>query len=192
MDKLSIMFMGRSGCGKGTQANLLMEFLKKNDPAREIFYLETGAGVREFNKQSSYSSELSKKIYLEGGLQPEFISIWVWSSMLIKYMKEDIHLIMDGTPRRLDEARALDSAFEFYKIIKPNFILLNVSREWSKERMLSRKRPDDHISDIESRLDWFEKEVVPAINFYRGNPDYNFLEINGEWTQEEVHKELLS
>ena len=44
----SFIFMGRSGCGKGTQAKLLMEYLKKIDPARDIFYLETGAGVREF------------------------------------------------------------------------------------------------------------------------------------------------
>ncbi len=184
--------MGRSGCGKGTQVKLLMEYLKKTDPARDIFYLETGAGVREFNQQSSYTSELSKKVYVAGGLQPEFLTIWVWSSLLVKYMKPNIHFIIDGTPRRLDEARALDSAFRFYNHGKPFYVYLDVSREWSKKRLLARNRVDDHDADIDKRLNWFESDVLPAVEYYRNNPNYNFLSVNGEQTPEEVHKEILA
>ena len=191
MKPLNFIFMGRSGCGKGTQARLLQDHLKKIDPSREIFYLETGAGVREFNKQSSYTSELSKKVYQSGGLQPEFLSIWVWSSLLVKFMKPDIHLIVDGTPRRLDEARALDSAFEFYDRGKPYFIFLDVSREWSRERLLARNRIDDHAADIDSRLNWYETDVKPAIDFFRDSSSYNFVSVNGEQAPESVQRELL-
>lgn len=193
MTPQTFMFIGRSGCGKGTQAALLTEYLQKKDPKRRVFAIETGTRIRAFiAEEQGYAAELSREIYSAGGLQPGFLTAWTWSSMLIKDLHADDHLLFDGTPRRLLEAELLDSAFEFFKREKPHLFFLHVSREWAKECLLARKRMDDSKKDIEARLAWFETEVVPAINFYKNNPHYAFHEINGEQTIEKVHQDVIS
>ena len=179
-----------SGCGKGTQAKLLGEYLKKIDPEREVFFLETGAEFRKFIQGEGYTQRLSKKIYDEGGSQPEFLSVYMWSHLIAENFKEDEHLIVDGTPRRFHEVGALDSIFNFYNREKPYLIFLNIGEKWAVKRLLGRGRIDDNHDDIKARLDWYETDVVPAINFYRNNPKYNFLEINGEQTIEKVHQDI--
>ena len=87
--------------------------------------------------------------------------------------------------------RALDAAIKFYKIDETCIIFLNVSRDWAKKRLLSRKREDDNLEDIEKRLDWYEEDVVPVLDMYRQNENYQFLDINGEQTIGEVHEEIL-
>ena len=186
----NFIFIGMSGCGKGTQAKLLGEYLKKIDPEREVFFLETGAEFRKFIQGEGYTQRLSKKIYDEGGSQPEFLSVYMWSHLIAENFKEDEHLIVDGTPRRFHEAGALDSIFNFYNREKPYLIFLNIGEKWAVKRLLGRGRIDDNHDDIKARLDWYETDVVPAINFYRNNLKYNFLEINGEQTIEKVHQDI--
>lgn len=188
----TFIFNGRSGCGKGTQAKFLESFLKNKDTDTPVYYLETGKAFRDFIAGPSHSSALSKEIYDKGGLQPEFLAVYMWSSQLIKDITGKEHLIIDGSPRKIIETHLVDSAMKFYGRIKPNFIYINVSREWSKARLLGRGRSDDKKDDIETRLNWFDTDVVPAIDFFRNNPDYNFIEINGEQTIEEVNKEMMT
>lgn len=189
----TFMFIGRSGCGKGTQAALLQEYLKKKDPKREILTIETGAKIRAFiAKEKGYAAELSRAIYNAGGLQPGFLTAWTWSSVLIKELRADTHLMFDGTPRRILEAHLLDSAFKFFKREKPHLILLNVSGWWARERLLARKRMDDGKKGVDARLAWYDTEVVPAIEFYRNNSDYRFHDINGEQRPEKVHEDTIN
>ena len=189
----TFMFIGRSGCGKGTQAKLLIEYLRKIDPEHDVFHLETGAKFREFVKKKdvNYSSRLSAEIYDNGGLQPEFLTIRLWSDIFIDELRDDEHMVIDGTPRKLNEARVLDSAFKFYGRKKPHLLFLNISREEATGRLASRRRIDDNSAEIKARLDWYETEVVKAIEFYRGNDDYHFLDINAEQSVEDVHKEIV-
>lgn len=192
MQAKTFILIGRSGCGKGTQAKLLLDLLKSKDSSREIFYMETGARFREFIERESLSGKLSKAINKAGGLQPEFLAVWVWANMFIENLKGDEHMVIDGTPRKLREAAVLDSALDFYKREKPTVLYLNVSRKWSETRLLERHRADDLPEDVKKRLDWFETDVVPTINYYRDNPKYNFLDINSEQTIEKVHEEIVS
>lgn len=187
----NFIFIGRSGCGKGTQAKLLKEYLNKIDPQREVFYLQTGAEFRRFIQGGNYTQKLSKKIIDEGLLQPEFLSVYMWSHLLAENFKEGEHLIVDGTPRKFHEAGILDSVFDFYNREKPYLIFLNIGEKWAVERLLGRGRIDDNHDDIKARLDWYETDVVPAIDFYKNNPKYIFLEINGEQTIEKVHQDIL-
>ena len=192
MSPKTFILIGRSGCGKGTQAKFLLEYLKSKDSSREIFYMETGARFREFIERDSLSGKLSKAINKAGGLQPEFLAVWVWSNLFIENLKGDEHMIIDGTPRKLREAAVLDTALDFYKREKPYVLHLDVSRKWSEKRLLERHRTDDLPEDIKKRLDWYETDVIPTINYYRDNPKYNFLDINGERGIEEIQKDILS
>ena len=192
MKTLTNIFIGRSGCGKGTQIEQLTQSVEDKDWKR-VFHLEAGARFRNFIKGESYSSQLAKEISEDGGLQPEFLSIWVWGGELTEKFEKDQHLFIDGTPRRLVEAKILESVFDFYNIKKVNIIYLNVSRDWATNRMKARGRADDlEDHDIKKRLDWFDNEVIPVIDYYRSHKNHNFIEINGEQDIEKVHKDIIS
>ncbi len=191
MTPQTFIFMGRSGCGKGTQAELLKKYLKEKDPNGEIFYLETGANFREFIKGEKYSNKLSNKIYLNGERQPDFLAIWMWSHILLNDFKGNEHLFFDGITRSLPEAMAFTTALEFYGR-KGTVVFINVSREWSEARLLARGRSDDKShEEVLKRLNWFDRDSSPALGYFKTNNNYNVLQIDGERTIEEIHHDIV-
>ncbi|MES3032316.1 MAG: nucleoside monophosphate kinase [Patescibacteria group bacterium] len=189
MNSKAIVFFGRSGCGKGTQAKLLVDFLKSK--GREVIYIETGSTFRELSKQNTLVGQNVAGIIKNGLLIPVFLPIWIWTEIMTNKFSGKEDMILDGVCRRKEEAVALDSAFDFYKIEKPNIILMNVSKDWSYTRMMERKRADDTDEKIKNRLEWYERDVLPSIEYFRTKAGYNFVEINGEQTVENVHKDII-
>ncbi|MCA9353239.1 nucleoside monophosphate kinase [Candidatus Nomurabacteria bacterium] len=191
--KYTIIFIGPSGCGKGTQVGLLQKYMEENDQEkRSVFYLESGKHFRDFISQSGYTAKLSKKVMNTGELQPSFLAVHVWSHLMIEQMDDNKHLIIDGTPRLLDEAKVLDGAFSFYGIEKVFVIHFNVSDDWSRERLSERGRFDDKDKEeVEKRLTWYKKEVLPIVDYFRDAKRYEVLDINGEQTIEEVHQDII-
>ena len=190
----TVIFIGRSGCGKGTQADLLKARInRKDDEKRQILYVETGEHFRKFIQGTSFSEKLSREIYGRDERQPNFLATWMWSNILIEELGENMHLIFDGAPRARDEAEMLTSALKFYKREKPVVIYIKVSREWSEKRLLARGRQDDkNLSKIDKRLDWFDKDVIPTIGYFMNTPYYRFIEVNGEQSIEKVHSDIIA
>ncbi len=190
---LTFILIGRSGCGKGTQAKLLISYLKSNfGDDVPILHIETGARLREFIERDNFSSKKAKAVMEAKELQPSFVPNFIWSKALIDEMTGLEHLIIDGSPRKLVEAQIIDSALSFYDRKQPVVIHLNVSRDWSRDRLLTRGRKDDDIVGIEKRLDWFDQEVAPVIEFFRNSGHFNYLEIDGEHSIGEVHNDILN
>ena len=191
MKPQAFIFIGRSGCGKGTQVELLTEVLTKKDTTEGTLYIQTGQEFREFIKGDTLTQKKSKEIYDVGGLQPEFLAVNMWVSALIHRYKGNQHLILDGTPRKVHEAGLMHPCLEFYGFDKPWVINIDISNEEARKRLLSRKRFDDNEGEIEKRLGWYETDVVPTLEYYDGNPDYNFLKIPGERSIEEIHADIV-
>lgn len=191
MSPQTIIFIGRSGCGKGTQADLFQKYLEQTDPnKRPVYYLETGANFRKFIEGATYTSRLSKETYDQNRLQPAFLAIWTWADLLIRNITGEEHILIDGTPRTLPEAMTLDTALSFYGR-RANVVYLKVSRETSKKHLVSRGRFDDADTVmIDRRLDWFDTTVLPAIEYLHGSAHHNFIEIDGEKSIAEVHEEI--
>ena len=117
----------------------------------------------------------------------------MWGDIMIREVTGNEHIILDGTPRRLREAMILDTACVFFKRKFPVIINIEVSKEWSKERLKGRKRADDiDEAEVEKRLNWFDAEVVPAINWFRSTDGYRVVDINGEQPIEEVYDDMIS
>lgn len=190
----TVIFIGRSGCGKGTQADRLKNRIVRLDPdKRQILYVETGERFRHFIRGDSFSSVLSRKIYEKDQRQPDFLACWMWANMLEEELMPDMHLIFDGAPRSLSEAHIVSTAMNFYEREVPTVVYLNVSRKWSEDRLLSRGRMDDRsISKINERLNWFDEDTLPAIEYFRANKLYQFLEINGEQPIEKVQADIIA
>ncbi|MBI3632599.1 MAG: nucleoside monophosphate kinase, partial [Candidatus Vogelbacteria bacterium] len=181
----------KSGSGKGTQAALLMDYLKQND-SRQIFNIETGKEFRNFINQTTYTARSAKDILDVGGRQPDFLAINIWGKILMDNLEDNEHIIGDGFPRSRLEAEVLDTAFKFYKRAKPIIIYMNVENESVIDRLVKRGRADDKEDAIKNRLKFYADDVLPAIEYYRNNPGYTFLDINGEPAIKMIHKDLIS
>jgi adenylate kinase len=185
----TFIFFGKSGSGKGTQAQLLIEKIEKE--GQKTLYVETGEKFREFIKSKSFTSDLTREVLDHGGLMPVFMPIWIWTAELVERFTGKETLVLDGLCRREDEAVVLDSAMKFYKREKPVVVYINVSDEWAFTRLKERGREDDTEEYLKTRLNWFEWQVKPAMGFFHENENYSFLEINGEQSVDEVHAELM-
>jgi adenylate kinase len=191
MKPQAFIIMGTQGSGKGTQMALLKEVLAQKTPDIKILQIDTGQGFRKLVSESSYTANRIKESLNKGERQPDALAIYIVMSKLIYEAETNQHFIIDGSPRTVFQAEALDTAFKFYGFEKPVVIVVNVTREEAKKRLMLRKRHDDTEEGIEKRLNWYQDEVVPAIDYYNQHPYYNVVEVNGEQSVEDVHKEIL-
>lgn len=192
MNLQTVIFVGRSGAGKGVQSGLLQKFLNEKAPEIPIFYVETGQHFRAHVEKIGYTWDRARVVNQSGGRQPDFLAVWVWAHLFVEKFKGNEHIIFDGTPRSFGEAKMLHTAFPFYERTKPTVFFLNISRETAEARLRGRGRPDDLNPDaVARRLSWYENDVVPAIEFYRNEPSYNFVEIDGEQAPEKVHQDIV-
>ena len=191
MTPQTFIFAGPSGSGKGTQVDLLKQYLLKKTPEIPQFSSYTGDGFRALMQGTTLASHLAKKIQEVGGLQPEFLAVYLWADNLIKNVTGKEHLFIDGSPRKPAEAIVLDSALEFYKRDTIHLLLVDVSDAETKRRLLLRGRHDDTEEGIARRLGWYKTQVVPAIDYLKKQPRYRFHEINGEQTPKAVHADIL-
>jgi len=191
MSPRAFIFIGMSGSGKGTQAEMLIKLLKERDPSRNVLYVQTGQGFRDLSKGDSFTARKTRTVLEAGDLLPEFMAIHVWSDMLVGDYREGDHIIFDGTPRKYHEAGALDSVFDFYGLNEPTVIYLDIGHDEAVKRLLQRKREDDTPASIEERLGWYKKEVTEALKFFKGNPNYLFLKINGEGSVQKIYEDIV-
>ncbi|MFA6050583.1 MAG: nucleoside monophosphate kinase [Candidatus Paceibacterota bacterium] len=188
MDKKAFIFIGRSGCGKGTQAKLLVDAIKdKKD--ENVYYVATGDEFRKVLDAGTYMSSRLKEVVGKGGFAPSFAATLMWSTALFRDLKENDHVMIDGSPRSLSEAQVLDSVFPFLDLA-PVVIYINVSREWASDRLRARGRHDDSDTGINSRMNLFESDIIPVLEFYKSREYPEILEINGEQHIDDVHEDL--
>ena len=190
-EPLVFILIGRSGCGKGTQAKLLIKYLQDNNLG-ETLYIYTGDKLRAFvEKEKNISARMAKSKMKAGDILPSFLAVWFWSGSLIEGVNENNNVIMDGSPRTLLEAMMVDDAMEFYGRSRVIPIFLETSEKWSIQRLIERGRDDDNLKSIKERLEFFEKDVMPVIDYYSGKSRHKLTRINGEQSAEEVHQEIL-
>lgn len=186
-------FIGRSGCGKGTQAELLKKLLEEKNGADSALYIYTGERLRNLVSHPEFLTArlLDQKILKAGEKAPDSLAIWAYTEEFIHGVTENNHLIIDGSPRTALEAEALDEMFDFYGRENVFHIWLNVSEAWANARMKERGRADDSPESIKHRFAYYEREVVPTIEFYKKDKKHKLIEINGEQSVEKVHEDIV-
>ena len=191
MKNQAIIVMGKSGSGKGTQAQLISEVLTAD--GGDVHQVEMGESFRDFLRESNYTAQEARRIAAEGGLQPDFLANYFVAAELIKYHNGERNFIFDGTPRTKRQARVLDGALRFYQVASPIVIYLDVPNETVLERMQERGRGDDELALIQHRLEWFERETVRALEFFQKHDDYYRVHrIDGARSPEEVAEHIKS
>ncbi|PJE59730.1 MAG: hypothetical protein COU85_02075 [Candidatus Portnoybacteria bacterium CG10_big_fil_rev_8_21_14_0_10_44_7] len=214
MEQKIYLLFGRSGCGKGTQAELLAK--KLNLPT-----FSSGDMLRAKLQETDFTARKLKKVIEGGQLAPTFyiFQLWVRKFEELKDNSGFAGIIMDGSPRTLTEAQLLQEAFGWYEW-QAFPILIDISRQEAENRLIRRRicqncgqlipfvgqykkikkcdrcggelihRSDDETTAIKKRLDYYEKHVQPAVDYYEQQGA--LIKINGEQPIKKVFDELLS
>lgn len=188
----TIVFVGRSGSGKGTQAKLLRDFIysKSKD---EVKIVGMGEIFRKFFEEDFYSSRLAKDVTIkEGKFQPDFLTDALFVCHAVKIFEENNIILFDGYPRNPNQLATFKDLLIYLHRKRATVIDLVVSRESVKERMLKRARKDDHDKAIEERLDEYEEFSSPMIENIKKDEYFNYIEINGESEVEVIHKNIIN
>ncbi len=181
-----IFFLGKPGSGKGTQ----IKYLEQKTGFEVI---RTGELLRARAKNKDYMGEKIKKCLDEGGLIPTPVVFLLWMPLLIEFKEKNIQgVIFDNNPRKLYEAKLLGEVFNMFEWSDVSVVYLKISDKEAHKRLSQRKRSDDTEKNIKERLDCFQKEVMPVIDYYEEQK--KLIEINGEGTiegiKEEIHKKV--
>ena len=179
-----VSFIGRPGCGKGTQAEQIIKKTKW-----EPIY--TGKLLRARAKKNDFMGNKIEEALSQGRLIPTPMVFNIWMPKLIEFKKSGTveGVLFDGNPRKLYEAKMLDEVFEIFEWEDFTPIHIDISRKESKRRLLERGRADDHEEEIERRLAWFETDVKPVLDYYR---ERGILKtVDGEKSIEEVQEDIV-
>lgn len=192
MNPKTVIFIGPQGSGKGTQIERLDKVLKEKDPIRRVVDIQTG---RRFRAMAASGEGYTEKHVVEtlnsGVLQPLFLSTVLWGDAMRTHVDSDCHLLIDGFPRVIDEAKVLESALSFYHRNPIDIINLDTPEEVVRTRMETRARPDDTPESIEERLRWYREETLPVVDYYRTRPGTHVHDIEGTASIDEVHQAIL-
>lgn len=191
MQPHTIIFVGPQGSGKGTQIDLLTKVLEKMDPEREVVDIQTGRRFRALAaKREGFTEQTLAETVEAGVLQPLFLSVVLWGDAFHHHVDPDCHLLIDGFPRTVDEARVLESALAFYKREPLTIVNLETPEDVVRDRMVHRARPDDTPESIEARLQWYREETLPVLAYYRERPHTTIIECDGTQTIEGVQHQI--
>ncbi len=190
VNPLTVIFLGPQGSGKGTQVQLLKEYVQKQD-SRSVLYFTAGTNLRSFAAGEGFTHERIRPMIASGKLIPTFITTYLFSSRLINGSHGDEHIILDGFPRTVDQIPDFDTALQFYGRKNATVLHISLSDEVAKQRLAGRAREDDTPESIEERLRWSRNEVERVNDWFQKTPYYRFVTINGEQSIEKVHQDIM-
>lgn len=184
---IRVVLVGPPGAGKGTQAANIVS-------ASGIPHISTGDMMRAAVSSGSELGKKAKKFIDVGQLVPDEIVIEVVEQRL---SQADCvkGFLLDGFPRTLPQALALDSLLE--RLSKPldRVIELSVPEEILVKRILSRAksgsgRSDDTEDVIRLRFTVYRDQTAPLCDYYRAKGI--LTTIDGELSVEEVWAKIES
>ena len=161
---MNILLLGPQGSGKGTQA-------KKLAATYGIPHIATGDMIREMKELPTEAGRELKEVYDRGNL--------VSDELMIRLIADRLDrgdtlpgFVLDGFPRTMAQAEALDDLLRgLGRSIDIVFEFQVPDREQLLERMLKRaaeeNRSDDTPEAITRRLELYDAETAPLVEYYR-------------------------
>ena len=181
---MRLVLLGAPGSGKGTQAARLKEHL-------QVPHISTGDLLRAEVAAGSKLGLAAKEVMARGELVSDEILLGMLED---RFSRPDTRggFILDGYPRNLAQADALDGLLQRIGQPMDYAVQLEVPQELLVERIAGRAkaegRADDAPDAVRKRLQVYENQTAPVVEFYRDRPAFRV--VNGALTQEQVAREL--
>jgi adenylate kinase len=176
-----ILILGPQGSGKGTQA-------KRLAAAHGIAHVSTGDILREAVAEQTELGRRVAPILERGDLVPDELMI----DLIRERLEREDGFVLDGFPRTLAQAEALDSMLAGIGKPLDVVLLLAVADEVAVERMhgraLEEGRSDDTPEVIANRLRLYHELTEPVVERYRDAG--TLIEIDGARSMDEVEAEI--
>ena len=178
---MRIVILGAPGSGKGTQAeNIVKKYQIPHISTGELLRAEVAAGT-ELGKQANI-------IMQTGALVSDEIILGIIKARL---SRDDTAkgFLLDGFPRTLQQAEGLDQILMDMGQPLDAVVFLEVDYAEIMQRLLARKRADDTEETIRNRLQVYEAETAPLIDYYKSKG--NLRPVKGTGTVNEISEGIF-
>ncbi|HJW88737.1 MAG TPA: adenylate kinase [Dehalococcoidia bacterium] len=199
-----LVFLGPPGAGKGTQAALLAR-------RRGLKHLSSGDLLRQAVEEGSPRGREAQKYMDKGLLVPDEVV----TGLILEQLQGQEGVVLDGFPRTLEQAQALDQALGKGGVeralllrVDPEELVRRISSRWTCRNcqapynLLTNpprekgkcdecggglyQRPDDTPAGIRKRLEVYQAQTTPVIEYYKEKG--RLLEVDGGGGAEEVRQ----
>jgi len=201
-----IIILGPQGAGKGTQANIIAEFLG-------IKSLSSGEMLRKAILKKTELGQKIKELYNKGSLIPDNDMIALIREELGEYDYKK-GFVLDGFPRNIIQAKALDKYYNIDKVLN-----IDISDKEAVRRIQGRlicanghifnthikqaskgdvcsicgkllySREDDKTEAVMKRLSIYHHNTVKLLDYYQ--KQNKLVVFNGLGSIEDVSKKIL-
>lgn len=183
---MNVVIFGAPGSGKGTQSEKLIE-------KYGLHHISTGEVLRDHIARKTPIGQIAKTYINQGQLIPDSLMIRILEEILDHEPKAKDGVILDGFPRTVPQADALNRFFSRRGQILHHVIGLEVPEDELVDRMIKRGqqtgRADDNIDTIKNRLQVYHESTTPLRDYYINEGKYRA--INGHGSVEEIFAEIV-
>ncbi|MDI1252543.1 adenylate kinase [Thermomonas sp.] len=182
---MRLVLLGAPGSGKGTQAARLKEHL-------QVPHISTGDLLRAEVAAGSKLGLEAKGVMARGELVSDAILLGMLED---RFSRSDTSngFILDGYPRNLAQAAALDGLLGRMKQSFDYAVKLRVATELLVERIAGRAkaegRADDTPESVRTRLQIYNNQTAPVIDYYRQHGQLTV--VDGVGSLDEVFTRIL-
>lgn len=184
---MRLLMVAAPGAGKGTQAARLSAYYG-------VAHISSGELFRNEVAQGTEIGRIAAAYLKRGDLVPDDLVMQMLAGPVVRAAQEGGY-VLDGFPRTLRQA---EEAYAWAKQVEgvelQAVVHLIVSREELMRRLLTRSRDggrtDDTMETIEHRLDVYDLETEPLIEYYAGRG--LVVDINGEQPVNEVFDDIIN
>ena len=175
-----LVLLGKQGAGKGTQGQRLAARFG-------VQHLSTGQMFRD-SAAAGVPAGLEAKAFMDRGeLVPDAIVVAVVDERFANPKEVEPGFVLDGFPRTENQAVELDRVLGRHTL--DLVVDLDVPTDIVIERLVARAREDDNHDSIRRRLELYEQETKPLVDFYRERGV--LVSVDGVGAEDDVQRLLL-